>query len=186
MYGVDVDSTDISEDSKPVLDTFYGLSKFASERVLALAFGEDRIVNLRIPTVYGFGESLTPPTPSGFLKTYLKGEEVTVWGDGSELREFLYVDDLMRILDNLLFGGFRGTLNPSDGGGRSYSDALAIIGDLLSRDIKVRSRARTKDKVNKVYTGKLFRDSFPKFEFTSLEDGLRDLYAKETKNKECQ
>lgn len=174
VYGVDVEDTSMTEETRINMDTYYGLSKYVSEEILSLALSkESSLVKFRTPTIYGPYEKIIAPTPSGFLTTYLNGGEVSLWGDGSELREFLFIEDLIKIIEALSFNDFEGVINPSNGKGHSYKEALDIISKLLGKTLKIHSKERTKEKVNKVYDTSLFKKIFPEFSFTSLENGLR-------------
>lgn len=180
VYGVDSDNAAISEDTPVVDDTYYGLSKSVSETLFTLAAARQpqmRVLNLRIPTIYGHGERIRAATPSGFLTTCMAGDEVVIWGDGSEYREFLYIKDLLRILEMLIDSEVSGVLNPSNGKGYSYREALEIIAELLGRDLAIRSRERTKPQVDKVYDGVRFGACFPAFTFTTLREGLTEMHA---------
>ena len=180
VYGVYCDNGSISEDSKLVPDTYYGLSKQVSENLLKLAFKDEdstKLVLLRIPTIYGPNEKIRVETPSGFMVTYMLNEQVTLYGDGSEKREFLFIDDLENMLYGLCFNNHFGPLNPSNGHGESYIDALNVVSDILKSDIKINFTERTMSKIDKVYDGALYQSIFPDFRFTSLKDGLKIVYA---------
>lgn len=180
VYGVDKHDVDITELTPVVPDTHYGLAKYHSEGLFALEFErikQSSLVILRTPTMYGPNEKIIAPTPSGFLTTYLDGGQVSVWGDGAELREFLFIDDLVSVMDRILQGSFAGVLNVSGGHGRTYQDALDIISRLLGRELPVTRRERTKPKVDKVYNTALLQRLLPGFRFTPLEEGLQQMMA---------
>lgn len=176
VYGVDVDNASIHEDTPVAPDTHYGLSKYDSEVLLTLEFSrhpESALIVLRMPTMYGPGERIVAATPSGFLTTYLSGSTVTLFGDGSERREFLYVDDVVGLVDFLAQSSFRGVLNPGTGRAVSYRDALDCISRILGHPLTIDHRDRTKPKVDKVYNIEKLRALLPTFRSTSLEQGLR-------------
>lgn len=190
VYGVNTNNVKITEKTHIKNDTYYGLSKSVSEGLLSLHFAKSRnsLIILRTPTIYGPGEKILAPTPSGFLNTYLDGKEVTLWGDGSEIREFLYVDDLIRIIDELLNKNISGVLNIADGMNHTYKESLDLISKILNQKITIHFRERTKEKVNKAYNTSHFRSLFPDFKFTSLEDGLRFIlkaHQQDYTNKNC-
>ena len=176
VYGVDKHNLNITENTMVVPDTHYGLSKYDSERLLKLEFARlknSSLALLRTSTIYGPNEKIVAPTPSGFLTTYLDGGEVTLWGDGTDLREFLFIEDLVRIVDLLIFNAFSGVINLGGGAGRSYMEAIHIIENILGKKLGVHHKARNKNQVDKLYDLALFRSLFPQFVFTPLEDGLR-------------
>lgn len=176
VYGVDRNDVNITERTEITPDTYYGLSKFVSESLLQLQCapsGPSGLIVLRIPSVYGPHERIIAPTPSGFLTTCRSGGEVMLWGDGSELREFLFIDDLVGVIDLLLQTSFTGVLNVSSGIPVSYQQAMNVISGLLTTDVVIHRRERTKPKVDKVYDTSLLRSLIPQFRYTSLDEGLR-------------
>lgn len=190
VYGVFKHDTNISEDTSVLIDTPYALSKFDTEKLLELQFEnmkDSSLVIVRLPTIYGPDEKIIASTPSGFLVKYLLEEEVTLWGDGSEIREFIFIDDLEKMIELLAFNGFSGIINLPSGNGHSYKEAIETISKLLGKKLSIGSKSRTKEKVDKIYDGKLFAKLFPDFKFTPLEDGLKlimDNYNKKNLNSE--
>ncbi len=70
VYGVDVDNAHMTENDSLEPDTYYGLSKFDSERLLGFEFSklkDSSLVILRPSIIYGPGETIIASTPSGFL-----------------------------------------------------------------------------------------------------------------------
>jgi nucleoside-diphosphate-sugar epimerase/SAM-dependent methyltransferase len=176
VYGVDVHNPHITEKTPVDPDTYYGLSKFDSERLLSFEFSrlkDSSLVVLRPSIIYGPGETIVASTPSGFLVKYLEGGEVTLWGDGSELREFLFVEDLVNVIELLAFSDFKGILNIGGDKPYSYLQSLEIISRLLGKKVAVNHKPRTKSKVDKCYEHSVLNTLFPNFTFTPLEDGLR-------------
>ena len=178
VYGVHMDHKIISENTILYPDTYYSLSKFITEKLLQLTFKgkEERLAILRPSTIYGPDENITPHTPSGFLKTYMSGGSITLWGDGSELREFVFLDDIVKIISKVIEIEFSGVMNIGGGRPRSYKDALDIISNLLDKKIEINSKTRTVKAVDKIYDLSLIKDLLPDFNFTSLEEGLKLTY----------
>ena len=178
VYGVHKKHKVISEKSNLYPDTFYSLSKYTTEKLLLINMEErmHKLVILRPSTIYGPGESITPHTPSGFLNKYLNGDKITLWGDGTELREFVFINDIVRLINRIIKSSFSGVLNIGGGKPRSYKDALDIISKILNKKIKIYSKPRTVSPVDKIYDLKLINELFPDFKFTSLEEGLEFTY----------
>ena len=58
-----------------------------------------KLLILRPSIVYGPGENIIAGSPSGFLKQIMnKKKKISLWGDGSEIRDFLYIDDLVNVI----------------------------------------------------------------------------------------
>jgi UDP-glucose 4-epimerase len=111
-------------------DSYYGITKQAAERyVHATAERPDlgfdfRATSLRMFSVYGPGQSFSNPYQGVlgiFSGNLLRGEPITIFGDGDQTRDFVYIDDIVegwvRALDTPASGGRVFNL----GSGRSLS-----------------------------------------------------------------
>lgn len=75
----------------------YGASKLAAEgycSAFCAAYGMS-IICLRFSNVYGPGSFHKGSVVAHFFKRLMAGEDVVVYGDGSQKRDFLFVGDLM-------------------------------------------------------------------------------------------
>jgi UDP-glucose 4-epimerase len=117
-----------SEPCRP--DSYYGITKHAAERfVHATAERPDldrafSVTSLRMFSVYGPGQALDNPYQGVlgiFIGNLLRGEPITIFGDGAQTRDFVYIDDIVeawvRTLDHPAAPG--GVFN--FGSGRSLS-----------------------------------------------------------------
>jgi len=85
--------------------SYYGITKYAAERyVRATAERPDldfefHVTCFRMFNVYGPRQALDNPYQGVlgiFLGNVLRGEPITVFGDGQQSRDFVYVDDVVR------------------------------------------------------------------------------------------
>jgi len=85
-------------------DSYYGITKFAAERfVHATAARPDLeepfdVTSLRMFSVFGPGQAWDNPY-QGVLGIFLgriqRGEPITIFGDGEQTRDFVYIDDIV-------------------------------------------------------------------------------------------
>lgn len=98
------DSLPVSETHpcKPV--SYYGISKYAAERfVHATAARTDlkkpfNVTSFRMFNVYGPRQSLTNSYQGAlaiFIGNVLRNEPITIYGDGLQTRDFIYIDDVI-------------------------------------------------------------------------------------------
>ena len=182
IYGVNINNPTITEATPPYPDTYYSLSKYVSERLLNIASnhcGNVELIHFRTPTIYGPGEDVIAHTPSGFLQTYRAGSDITLWGDGSDRREFIFVDDILFLLEQLLSCPYSGVFNIGTGIGHSYREALDVVGEVLNQELLVHTKQRTKPKIDKIVNPVQLKSLFPDFYFTSLFDGINSTYLSE-------
>lgn len=110
----------------------YGIGKLAIEKYLQLfehLHGLTCCV-LRIANPYGEGQS--PTRAQGAISVFsykaLRGESVAVWGDGSVVRDYIYVGDVMTaFLKALTYEGEQRVFNIGSGSGYSVNDILNAI-----------------------------------------------------------
>jgi len=178
VYGEDIHNRNITEETPIKVRTFYGIAKYASERLLwkvISEFPQSSLAILRPPLVYGIGDETKGYGPAGFLAKLINEEEIVLWGDASELREFLYLKDIARIVQEIACCNFSGVLNPVSGQSYSFLEVLDLLATMMERKPKIVYRERTKAKIDNVFSGELFRKRFSGFHFTPLEDGLREM-----------
>jgi UDP-glucose 4-epimerase len=179
VYGEDVEGLGITEATGVQPTSYYGMAKFASECVLRKAFeGRSGLVCLRPATIYGPDDPAGGYGPSGFVRAAVAGAPVTFWGDGSEKREFIFVDDTVEIARRLILGDFSGTLNLVTGKSRTFREVLAVASALKPLPAPG-SKPRSKAQVDHVFDNGALRRLFPDFRFTSLEDGMRRTFEAE-------
>ncbi len=112
------------EDEPCVPVSYYGVTKLAAERYVHIAAeGPDSglaVTSLRMFNVYGPRQSIANPYQGVlaiFIGNVLRGEPITIHGDGGQTRDFVYVDDVVdawvRLLD--LPASFGRVLNVGSG-----------------------------------------------------------------------
>ncbi|MDX2226071.1 MAG: NAD(P)-dependent oxidoreductase [Verrucomicrobiae bacterium] len=177
VYGEETDNAAISEQTLPLPSSYYGIAKYTGERLLQRglsSLSNTSLVCLRPPLVYGPGDRGKCYGPSGFCAAALEHTPITLWGDGTELREFLFVEDMCRIIIHLLDHPFEGILNAAGGQSHSFVEILDLIRSNGYPLLRVDSKPRSKKKVDNVFTGKLIRELMPAdFAFTTLPEGVK-------------
>lgn len=180
VYGEDIENLAISEATPVNARSYYGLSKTTAEWLIeraAQAHPAMSVGLVRPATIYGPGDVGTAYGPSGFLTAAVEGKPITLWGDGSELREFIYIDDAAEALARYVFVDHRGPLNLVAGQSYSFQDALAAATKAAGRTPAVTSRPRSKDKVDNRFDNALLRRLVPGLTFRSLDDGVAAMHA---------
>lgn len=162
----------------------HGVGKLAVEKLLH-AFGCTRDLDyriLRLSNVYGEGQN--PRTGMGavaaFLEKTLAGRPIEVWGDGSQRRDFLYVDDaveaLVRIAD-LDAPRFR-LLNIGSGSGTAIAELCELVFRVTGRRTELlHLPARRFDVPANVLDIERARELLAFEPCTSLEKGVRKTWA---------
>jgi len=141
IYG-QAESLPTREDVIPRPLSPYGVTKLSAEQLCDLYFENYGVkaVSLRYFTV--FGPRQRPDMAFNiFCSAALAGEPVTVYGDGSQTRDFTYVDDVAAVTvaagksPTVEFGQ---VYNVGGGFRTSLRGALDAIGDLVGRPLDIR------------------------------------------------
>ena len=125
--------------------TAYGISKLAIEKYLGLyeyLYGiEYRVLRVSNP----FGPYQTALKNQGviaaFARQALSGKPIEMWGDGSIIRDYIYIDDVVDAL--ILAATHKGDsriFNIGSGEGTSLNKIVELISTLLGQDISVNHR----------------------------------------------
>ena len=98
IYGEPL-NTPIKEDDRTLPVNPYGMTKLAMEGLLSSYVASHGMtgVALRYFNLYGPGEHHQPETHAipRFIDQIKNDQEVTVWGDGGHLRDYVFIDDIV-------------------------------------------------------------------------------------------
>ena len=180
VYGEETHDTAITEETSVNPSSYYGIAKFTGECLLRKALGEGKITSLicfRPPLVYGPGDRGKTYGPSGFCAAAREKSPITLWGDGSELREFIYLEDLGRMIRHLTLGDFQGAVNLVSGMSYSFKNVLSCLQEVCPNLLPIQKRERSKKKVDNAFQPSLIRSLLmPEFKFTPLLEGIRKTF----------
>jgi len=185
VYGEDLDDMSISEETQVAPTSYYGMAKYTSELIIKKSltdYPNTSFIVLRPALVFGPGEEESFYGPSGFMKAALQNEEILLWGDGSELREFVYIDDLISAFISLIFNKYEGHVNIVNGSSRSFKDILNAVSE-KTENLTVKSRSRTRKKTDQGFDNSFLLELIPDFKSTPLDQCLTAIYDEEISRK---
>lgn len=119
-------------------DTQFSLFKKTLE--LMTRCYKTRSLGLRIFPVYGPGEQHT--VISQWCRQMARGETPTVYGDGKQSRDFIYVDDVVDQILECVEDRKTGTVEIGTGVRTSFNEIIELINDDLGTSIKPRYVSR--------------------------------------------
>jgi UDP-glucose 4-epimerase len=179
VYGEDVHNMAITEDTKVWPTSYYGAAKFASECLLRQAFNHSRggsVLVLRPPLIYGSGDRGETYGPSGFVRAVIRGGKVTLWGDGGEIREFIFVEDVVNVVGRFIYNEVAGIVNLVSGQRYTFREALEIALALAPNTVEVGTRTRTKARVDNAFYNDRLLQVLPDITFTDLKRGMQRVF----------
>jgi len=157
----------------------YGVSKRTVETYLDFfaRLGDIRPISLRIGNVFGPGQDASRPfgAVTHFTKSALSGAPIGLFGDGSIVRDYVYIDDAVEALVRAGHAEHASpALNIGSGEGRSLNDVIGEIQKHFHAPIKVeRLSARPFDPPVSVLDAGKARREIGWSPRVSFEEGMR-------------
>lgn len=170
----------IKEDAVPVPINHYGNLKLCIENTIR-TFNFQMKKNMlvaRISNPYGPGQDYHKGV--GFvdaaIKRAISGETIEIWGEGNNVRDYIYIDDLCRMLYALVdYHGEYEVFNLSSNAGASQNDIVDIL-KKISPDVEVVYKPGRSVDAKKIILDNSRIRSICDFEMVSLEDGMQRYY----------
>ena len=165
-------------------DSEYGWEKLFSER-LFLSFNRNYDLDIRIArfhnifgieSTYEGGKEKAPAALCRKVAQAKDGDTIEVWGDGQQTRSFLYIDDCLKAVRQLMDSDFKEPVNIGSEEMITINDLVKMISKVSKKDILIKNidgptgvRGRNSD--NKLYIEKVG----PNY-VNPLVEGIQKLY----------
>lgn len=180
VYGIDIKKgRKITEQTLLSPNDYYAVSKLAGEFLLKKTCSDRKIplVILRLAGVYGPGDE-NKSTIDKIVTDALRNKKITIYGDGKNLRDYVYVDDLYKVVKYAISRRLSLTVNIATGKSYSISEIAHTVRSLLplKADIEYRNNSfkgsgkRIRDLI---FDCSYLRKSFPGLKFSDLKGGLK-------------
>lgn len=154
VYG-EPDRLPVAEEHAVNPECAYGISKHTVEHYLYLyrfLNGLNYVV-LRYPNVYGPRQN--PHGEAGvnaiFIGMMLDGKVPTIYGDGEQLRDYVFVEDIAEANRKALVHGDREILNIGSGIGTSVNEIYRLLAEILDFPEKPVYKPARPGEINKIY-----------------------------------
>jgi UDP-glucose 4-epimerase len=177
LYG-NPESTPVNETHPLNPLSFHGAGKVALETFLRTfsTLPEKNTSIVRPSNVYGPGQSLR--SGFGVIRTMLehvrRGTVMEIWGDGTSVRDFLYIDDMLSALIRLIdFPNDNNTYNVGSGIGYSLNQLKEIIESVCGKKVPAIYRPSRKTDVKTIILdSSRLRNKTKWHPMVSLEEGV--------------
>lgn len=179
VYG-DLDTLPLTEDMIGKPTSFYGLTKLTGEgylRIYEQAFGL-KTVCFRYSNVYGprQGDGGEGGVISIFTRLINEGQGLTIFGDGEQTRDFIYVDDVVEAnIKAMNHPELTGVYNISTNTSTSVNKLVSYFKSISNKNLPVYYEAeRTGDIRHSRLCNQKAKVDFDFLATVDLERGLRD------------
>lgn len=178
VYGDRESNLAIREETLVNPTTYYGAAKFAAECLLN-HLGQTQnfpVLCVRLCRIYGPGAIHANYGPVQFVRSILEKKEIELFGDGTETREFLFIDDACRLIEELLRSNASGTFNLATGSPCSFVEMVSVLKKISAHPFRVSYIPRTRPLIDQRFDISKIRRVLPNFHFTPLDKGLLSTY----------
>lgn len=155
----------------------YGASKLAGEALCSAFSGSYGLstVSLRFSNVYGPFSYHKGSVVAAFMKRLMAFQPLVVYGDGTQTRDFLYVDDLVGgLVQALEHGGSAELFHLGTGTETSINDLVEVMRSVSEAEVEVRYEPARPGEVQRSFSDISKARRVLDFEPTvTLEEGLR-------------
>lgn len=167
--------TEINEESCCESNDMYALSHIVREKLLTETCqrANVRLTIIRPCAIYGARDTHNSYGPNRFIRTALREGKITLFGQGDEKRDHIYVGDLARLIQLCLCHGSSGVLNAATGRALSFHEVACIIKEAIDQPVVIETTPRAVPVVHRRFDTARVKRAFPDFKPTLFEAGTR-------------
>lgn len=181
IYGNRTDMTPFVETDPMAPISYYGWSKQMMENSILYVHRTAglKYLILRPSNPYGHGQNVHARQGliAVALGKILAGEPIEVWGNGSNIRDYIYIDDLaVAVVQMLEKDVYNTTVNIGSGEGASINDIIQTLRDVVDEEVKVDYKPARSVDVSHMILDTTRLKSYINMEFTPLKDGIELFY----------
>jgi UDP-glucose 4-epimerase len=127
---------------------------------------------LRPSLLYGARDPHNGYGPNRFRRLAAKGEPITLFGEGEEQRDHVFVDDVARLVALVLAHRSLGELNVATGRSASFREVAELAVKLSGKSVEIRGTPRQNPITHRHFDIAECLKAFPQFRYTPLREGL--------------
>jgi nucleoside-diphosphate-sugar epimerase len=164
----------LNEDSLTAPDNLHGVMHFAREVMFRNTIKAPTAF-VRPTLIYGAGDPHNGYGPNRFRRLAAEGKTITLFGDGEERRDHVYVGDVAELVYQVLLHKSVGAINAVSGSVTSFRDvaekAVALSGNAVAIESTPRSGPMPHNGY-RPFDPAAIHAAFPDFRITPLDEGM--------------
>jgi UDP-glucose 4-epimerase len=158
--------------------TPYSVSKIAAEEIVGLYKNKIKVTIVRPENIYGPGQKESYGyVIHNFIRAIKKRRPIHIYGDGLQVRDFIYIDDVVSVVDKLIISrSASGLISLGTGKGTNIKTLAKIIAKVVNRKTSVifePPKVEPRKSIADIKTLRSLKINAKKF--TNLENGIRRL-----------
>jgi len=165
-------SSVLSEDSCCTPTTIHGVMHLAREIMLGLAV-KSPLAIVRPTMVFGDDDPHNGYGPNRFKREAVSNKTIRLFGEGEELRDHIWVNDVTAIITGILYKRSAGVVNAVTGEVNSFREIASMIVNNLHSASTIEASERTAPMPHngyRAFDNSLLREAFPEITLATLSD----------------
>jgi nucleoside-diphosphate-sugar epimerase len=151
--------------------SLHGVMHLAREIMLRTALKLPLAI-LRPTLIYGAKDPHNGYGPNRFRRLAAKGEAITLFGEGEELRDHVHVDDVAALVSAVLHRRSQGVLNIATGNSVPFRRVAEMVVALAPQPVEIRGSPRQNPITHRHFDITDCIKAFPQFHYIPLSEGL--------------
>lgn len=165
----------INEQSPKIPETLYGYSHLVREEMLKSAVLGKKLTILRPCAIYGDGDTHNAYGVMRFIRQAISQKQITIFGDGEDLRDHVFVDDLTCCINSAFENQIYGDYNYATGRAINFRNLAEIVARSITGKIEIISRQRKISLLHRHFEVSKLRNAFPNHQPRNVIDGIKSL-----------
>jgi UDP-glucose 4-epimerase len=170
------DANPVTERSACQPSSVHGMMHAARELVLKVQV-KTPLAILRPSLLYGAADPHNGYGPNRFLRQAMKGETITLFGDGEEQRDHVHIDDVADLVALVASHRSTGILNIATGVSISFRQVAEMAVALATPRVEIKGTPRLNPITHRHFDIADCLKAFPKFRYRPLGEGLTRMHA---------
>lgn len=152
----------------------YSLMHIAREQIMKFATAKQKTpLCIFCPSaIYGAGDTHNSYGPNRFFRTALSERKITLFGNGEEMRDHIFIDDVVHLIELCLQHRTEGVINAVSGTTVTFHELASKIAELCEPNVRIENHLRDSPVSHRNFDVNERTKAFPSFIPTPLDDGL--------------
>ncbi|MBS3905151.1 MAG: NAD(P)-dependent oxidoreductase [Simkania sp.] len=174
----------ISEESPTDPENLHGAMHLAREYMVK-ATTTAPVALLRSTLIYGLEDTHNSYGPNRMRRMALKEGKISLFGNGEEYRDHIFIDDLITLIVLTLLHRSVGILNLVTGQSITYLELAKKIAALFNQQVEVLYTERSNPITHRHFDASAIYKTFPSFCFTPIDNNLKTIHEEELRSSVC-
>lgn len=143
-----------------------------SREIMVKQATKSPVAILRPTLIYGAGDTHNSYGPNRLRRMARNDATITLFGEGEETRDHIYIDDVVALIDLVIGHRSEGLLNLASGRSISFADLARMVAAQFPAGVAVQGTPRQNPITHRAFDISALYRSFPALRFTPLEAGV--------------